>query len=101
MKTALVLSLVLLTGCAARYERIAREQAEQDQATCTSYGLIYGTDEFAQCRLLLKKQRDQLEEQAHEAQMQGFQAMSQYFQNINRPKPVTYCNPNGSGYVCQ
>ncbi len=48
-------AVLVLAGCESEAERIAA-----DNQQCLSYGFTMGTDAFAQCRLQLDLQRQQL-----------------------------------------
>jgi hypothetical protein len=53
----------LLTGCASEQKKEAKQQAKwerlmaQDDATCKSYGLQFGTPDYANCRQHIADQR--------------------------------------------
>jgi hypothetical protein len=51
----ILLAVLALAGCESAAERIAA-----DNQQCLSYGFTMGTDAFAQCRLQLDIQRNQL-----------------------------------------
>ena len=56
---AIFIGLLVLSGCASR-----QELAVNDDAKCQSYGLKFGTPEYAQCRQNTEEQRQENRRQA-------------------------------------
>ena len=51
----MIVALLAVSGCASR-ESIAKADADD----CTSYGLKFGTSEYARCRMQKDQQRQEL-----------------------------------------
>lgn len=89
MKLFLVLlGVFLLAGCANPEDRAARaaQQHAEDGATCASLGAKSGDQEF-QCRMALRKERNDLSER----QAAHWRAASQQMLNppvYNSPQPI-------------
>lgn len=64
-----------LAGCAS-----AAQMAQQDDATCRSYGATPGTDSYVQCRLIQQNRRDE----DRRALAQGMQAAGQALSQVGR-----------------
>ncbi|AMA58886.1 hypothetical protein [Bradyrhizobium sp. CCGE-LA001] len=58
MKKLILLAVLLLSGCQLKEERLAAENAADDQK-CLSYGAKAGTDAYVVCRTQLATSRDQ------------------------------------------
>lgn len=73
---AVFIGFFVLSGC-AQMEEIRQNglamQAEGDDARCSSYGLRYGTAEYAQCRMSVDQQRTAAISQAFRAQQPAYQ----------------------------
>ena len=86
-----------VTGCQTMEQRDARRGASDD-ATCKSYGLQFGTPQYAECRMRMQQQWA-----ARDAMLIG--AMSQSLANTqqnllaNRPV-VTNCNSYMNSVNC-
>jgi hypothetical protein len=68
-KTFIIAILLLLTGCMSSEERMAANNAKDDQA-CLSYGAKPGTDAYVTCRAQLegaRRQADAAEDAAWDA----------------------------------
>lgn len=69
MKRTILLTLLLLTSCMSGEERLAANNAKDDQ-TCLSYGAQKGTDAYVACRAQLegaRRQADATEDAAWDA----------------------------------
>lgn len=84
MKRAILIVSILLAGCA-----LGRPRMTDDQA-CRSYGLQYGTSDYAACRQNLVARRDYNQAQ----QMQQLGNTMQLMQQQSRPAP-----PQGPVYT--
>lgn len=58
MKKTVLLGLLLLTGCMGSEERMAEDNAKDDQQ-CLSYGAKTGSDAYVACRTQLATSRQQ------------------------------------------
>jgi len=93
---AWILILLALAGCQSSEER-ARIAAEEDHATCVSYGLEFGDPEYPNCRLLLRQERQMKRANAiaaygyimNQQQMQTQRTQSFTCQQIGQ---TVYCN---------
>ena len=52
------LAAIVMTGCVSSEQRAAI-QSQKEHNTCLSYGLKYGTPEYAQCRMQTSSQNQQ------------------------------------------
>lgn len=93
MKKAVLLGLLLLSGCISREEIDAN-----DDARCSSYGLKYGTPEYAQCRMGVDQQRQAAIAQVG-ANIQAQTAQQNQLLLQSRPRPQVNCTtvPMGGG----
>ncbi|MDE3060217.1 MAG: hypothetical protein KGJ06_04335 [Pseudomonadota bacterium] len=66
MRRIALISALFLSGCASPQEIAMQKQmlAQQDSATCQSYGFEPGGEGFANCRLQLELARQQRESYA-------------------------------------
>ena len=94
--------LFILTGCAGSPVGDAlagpEKLAAQDNAYCQSIGLKFGSNEYANCRLIQSQQRDR----RHTARL-GIAAQS--LSNLSTPTPsptsiTTNCNRLGNQTTC-
>jgi Tfp pilus assembly protein PilV len=74
---------LLSIGLAGCFGPSPQEIAQNDDATCRSYGAQPGTDTYYQCRMSRDQQRDQAKA--------AF--LSAYMANQNRPQPQPYYMP--------
>ena len=67
MKIFVILTSILFISCEmAEYEAKQRQkEMTADNNTCLSYGFSKGTNEYAQCRMLLDQDRKQKRSQAY------------------------------------
>ncbi len=105
MKIAVILFCgVILTGCVSQ-QQIAAKRSADDDTTCTSYGLKFGTPEYAQCRQNAAAQRAATEQAQSLAAMQMVQSMNAQQQQVSqqqiynsvRPNPSIQCMSNAVG----
>ncbi len=93
MRVLLLVLMLALPGCRYEEEMLAKQNAS-DGVTCKSYGLQYGTQPYAQCRLTLLQMRQAQDAQAA-ARLQ--QTLGQIQQNYAASKPLTVnCTSNGT-----
>ena len=69
----------LLSGCKTPEQRIA-DQAAADDATCKSYGLQFGTQQYAECRMRLTDQRQAAQAAADAALLQTLGQIQQNYE---------------------
>lgn len=90
MKVILLIAVIAaLAGCKTNAERLAERTAEDD-AKCKSYGMQFGTPQFADCRMKLDQMREA-------RALQDYADQQRTLDNIQRsmaPKPAiqTTCN---------
>lgn len=110
-KICIALGVYLLVAGCASPEQIAARQAAQgaqiaasDDTTCQSYGLKFGTPEYAQCRQNVVAQRDARNIAAQQANAVAWQQAIQYGnsqtqlmqQMVRPPTPVQATAPNNT-----
>lgn len=89
MRLILLVAVIALAGCKSQQQVLAERTAEDD-AKCKSYGMQFGTPQYADCRMKL--------DQAREARaLQDYADQQRTLDNIQRsmaPKPMiqTTCN---------
>jgi hypothetical protein len=97
-----IFSLIVLAGCASNEDRIAARDAN-DEATCQSYGLKFGTPEYAQCRQNIAARRQAAVLAAFQM-MQGARVqpvqVQPYMMPVSRPVN-TNCYAAGAIISCQ
>ena len=93
MRIFLIVALFALAGCKTQSERIA-EQNQQDDETCKSYGLQFGTPAYADCRLRLKAKQDADAASANQAMVDAIKGIGQK-QSVN-----TDCTTYGKTTSC-
>lgn len=80
------IGFLLLSGCMSPGE----QWAANDDARCSSYGLNYGTPEYAQCRMTADQQRGavlgQLADNMRAQEAQRVQQFQRDQQNYSRPQ---------------
>jgi len=104
MKLAIIFVCgVLLAGCVSRQEIAAQHAADED-TTCISYGLKFGTPEYAQCRQNAAAQRVATEQAQSVASMRLGQTIVEQQQQVNqqlynsmRPNRPIQCMSNAFG----
>ena len=107
-----LMACVMLAGCAQMRENLRRAEereaaqlAAADDATCRSYGINFGTPQYAQCRMLVAQQRAQAADaqQQRGLMMMGLGAgMMQTPQPAPRPAPtMTDCYRAGAIVQCR
>ncbi|SHN66563.1 hypothetical protein [Bradyrhizobium erythrophlei] len=87
-----VAALSVLTGCQSIQEAMAKQQeeiAQQDDAYCRSIGLNFGTDQYAQCRML----KTQLRQQAQAQVAANSTAMLATAGTLMAPQPAPAVQP--------
>jgi hypothetical protein len=93
--TAIALLTFVLVGCTSTKEQVAKQNFDDDN-TCASYGLKFGTTEYARCRQHIVDRRE-AEEQAYSAQVQNTFANMQRQNNMTQmmmfqQRPMLNCN---------
>jgi hypothetical protein len=78
---------IFASGC----QELRQHQAKVDDAECSSYGLPYGSDAYAQCRMIMSQRRQ-------DGINRGFATLAAA---ASPPQPVqTTCNRTIMGYNC-
>jgi hypothetical protein len=93
LKALPILLVLLLTGCMTEKEREAKLAAADDDK-CTSYGLQFGTPQYADCRIKMT-QIHASEEIARK------QAVAAYVDSLERRQTTTNCTRFGNTVNCQ
>jgi hypothetical protein len=103
-RSLLFLAVLALMGCTSA-EEVRQKNAALDDETCRSYGLTFGTPEYAQCRQNIANQRS-----ANARAALGLLLLQQQNQPatyIPQPQPqapvrmTTTCNTVGNATYCQ
>jgi hypothetical protein len=101
-------AFILLSGCGIQ-ERIEANQQAHDDAVCKSYGLAWGSVDYANCRQNLENQRQAQALQAQQAsaqfllqqQAQQNEIFQQQMNAINASRPLTTnCTSFGNSTSC-
>jgi hypothetical protein len=110
-----VLALFLLAGCATNQQggyvftgftpaprATPAELAASDDATCKSYGAVFGTPDYIQCREHISDQRQAYAPGAATIDTPAAQTMTQTTTQSTTPPPIrqNYCYHDGSETTC-
>jgi hypothetical protein len=95
MRNLILIAVIGLGSCVSAQERQQKIAAEDD-AKCKSYGLQYGTSQYAECRMRIDQQRAANGAAAYAAFL-GYMAETQRQQQPT----TTSCNAIGSTINCR
>ena len=97
MRLISVAALLVMAACADPAVQ-AEAAAQKDEAECAGYGLTPGSENFAQCRMLLAQARAERDWQRRVAAAAALQGASDgFYRSAARPVTTT-CTPGYGRY---